>query len=168
MEDMKKEILTSSWIAANSVNSSKTKLVISGKLWKTHSPVMSPIKSIGSRAFQLSVGRHPQVSQTVKNVLRKKLITNAKETNADFEREIIFSKNYLEVIDTVSSSDKIKDIFLGEKYSNIFIPSSRYFHLGELNNKVLHFSSLNSESSTVSRKYFKSGKVSYKLSKNSG
>ncbi|MBW2977073.1 hypothetical protein KY347_06520 [Candidatus Woesearchaeota archaeon] len=149
--DKKNNYLTSSRIACNNIEKNGSFIGIKGNLWKIKNTPMSPIKNISSRIFVKTLGMSLKLSSSVKNVLRKKLITGAKKFDSRFTRQITISNSSIKIADLLVSKNKIKDVFLGEKHSNIYIPSSRYFQLQELNNKPLEFTDINKNSFKVER-----------------
>jgi len=149
--DEKSNILTSSWIADNTTEIGPDSIMVKGRLLKLRDEPMTTLKSISLRAFAKTFGNSQTLSSMMKNALRKRLIISSRKSSAHFTRQLWIGKKSIKVVDTLASKHKLKDVFLGEKYSNLFIPSSRYFQLQELNNKPLEFTGINKKSFKVER-----------------
>lgn len=157
------EILTSSWIASNKVGINKNSVVIEGKLSKIKNEPMTPVRSIGLRIFAKTLGSSQKLSALMKNSLRKRLITSYAGSGINFARHFIFDSSSIRIIDSLASKSSIKHVFIGEKYSSIFIPSSRYFQLQELSNRPLEFANINKRKFSVERVFTYKGKLNFKV-----
>ena len=91
------------------------------------------------------------MSSLMKSALRKKLIVSSAKSDVSFIRQFIIEEKSIRIIDSLFSGNKLKSVFLGEKYSNLFIPSSRYFQLQELGNIPLEFADIGKKSFKVER-----------------
>lgn len=149
--DQKNNYLTSSWISGSKVEKNNSSITIKGNLMKIKERPMTSFKSIGLRVFAKTVGNSQKISSLIKNHLRRMLITKPVKSDIEFTRTIAADGKSIKIIDLLSSKNKIKDVILGEKYSSIFIPSSRYFQLQELDNKPLEFRNLNKKIFKVER-----------------
>ncbi|RMF95799.1 MAG: hypothetical protein D6734_04895 [Candidatus Schekmanbacteria bacterium] len=111
---------------------SSGKIETSGKCRMLKSNTMSPEKNIALRIFQLTAGRSERVGLFMKEKLRDKLITSYNDSSISFNREISTEENFLIVRDEVSNPENIGILFLADKSSDIYVPSSRYFINGDL------------------------------------
>lgn len=131
------------------INSKKLKPLIEKKelsetencIWATGNfsnvpdTIMSPIKTIGMRLFQLGIGKNEAVSRLIKEKLRDKLIINEKkETSYTFRRGFAFEEDKIRVIDEIDGG--FTKAFVNTKTSYAYIPSSRYFESSELGNEL--------------------------------
>lgn len=97
--------------------------------------MMSPIKTIGIRLFQMGIGRNEAVGRLIKEKLRDNLIINEKkETNYTFRRGFAFEEDKIRIIDEVDG--RFNKAFVNTKTSHSYIPSSRYFESSELGNEL--------------------------------
>lgn len=149
--DDKNNQLTSSWIANNRIEMDKNSITIKGKLLKLNDVPMTTLRNIGLRSFAKTFGNSPKMSSLMKSALRKKLIVSSAKSNAGFARQFIIGEKSVKIIDSLFSGNRLKSVFLGEKHSNLFIPSSRYFQLQELGNKPLEFADIDKKSFKVER-----------------
>lgn len=94
--------------------------------------LMSPVKTIISRLFQLTLGRISKLNLIVKNVLRRLLITYKKKSKIEVIRIIRIEEERITVEDEVNSFKVIERITLGMENPYIYIPSSRYFQIQEI------------------------------------
>jgi hypothetical protein len=162
VKDKNNSYLTSSWIS-NSLVQKNNPTKIKGKLWKLKNTPMTSLKSTTLRVFSKTLGNSQKLSLAMKKILRKKLITVSEKSNISFSRQFTINNKIIKIVDSVDSKNRIKDIFLGEKYSNIFIPSSRYFQLQELNNKPLEFKNIRKNKFKVERSLTWDNKTSFKI-----
>ena len=160
--NQKDDKLTSSWIAHNKIGINQNSIVMQGKLWKIKNEPMTAFRSIGLRLFAKTFGSSQKLSSLMKNSLRKRLITSSAKSDINFTRQFIFEDKSVKIIDSLASKGKIKHVFVGEKYSSIFIPSSRYFQLQELNNKPLEFVNINKKNFSIERVFTYKNKLSFK------
>ena len=119
---------TSSFINENSIVKQEDNLiVIKGFLTDYKEKTMSTRNLLLLRIFLNTIGRSKKIKQFVKEKLRDLLISKNKPGPVRFERKFIIEDKKVIVEDKVESREKIKKVFLGQKYSNIFVPSSRIF-----------------------------------------
>jgi hypothetical protein len=161
--DLRNNNLTSSWIANNRIEKDKNSITIKGKMLKLKDIPMTTLKNISLKSFAKTFGNSPKLSSLMKGALRKKLITSSKKSNTNFEREFIIGENSIKIVDSLYSADKLHDISLGEKYSNLFIPSSRYFQSQELDNRPMEFVSVNKKDFKVERIFSSDNKLAFKV-----
>lgn len=155
----KNDYLTSSWIAANKIKQNRNFIKIEGNFWKVKDNMMTPFKNVGLKIIAGTIGKSQKMSHFLKSALRKKLILGAKKMSDIFIRELAFNDKSIKIVDKVLFKKNIKGVFIGEKYSSIFIPSSRYFQLQELNNMPLEFKEVNKNTFKVERYFLYNGKV---------
>jgi len=127
-------------------------------------PKMSIIKNIFLRIFQSLFGRFNFVNKITKKLLRDILISKQKSSGVKFFRVIRVFDDKLEIEDVIISSEKISKVFCGMENPYIFIPSSRYFEIGDLN-RYYHQFEVGSKRVTIRRVFNEKGKeeFSYKL-----
>jgi hypothetical protein len=153
----KNKIYTSSWL-----NSSEEKIIKDGgfkvsremKLISFYK--MSIIKGISLRVFQLLLGRFEFINKLVKKFLRGILITKQKSSGIRFFRTIKVVNEKIEMEDLILSSENINKVFCGVENSYIFIPSSRYFEIGDLN-KYFHEIEVGSKKVIIRRVFDEEG-----------
>lgn len=123
---------TSNWLSnVNQYKISERSIEIKGDLWKLPENVMTPIKNILLRAFQITIGREENINTFMKKKFRDKLITNANKSNIKFLRKIYITDEGICIEDTLENA-KIKKLITGLKVSYTYVPSSRYFQISEL------------------------------------
>lgn len=141
--------LTSSHLTnKNKVTLSRDNIIIKGPLWYVPKERLTPFKNLLLRSFQLSLAKSEKIGLWVKNSLRNKLITKAKPSNATFNREISIQKDKIIIKDKINNVKNIRKVFLGNKSSYVYTPSSRYFKLLDINNH-----SISSKGTVFTRNY---------------
>ena len=122
---------TSGWLIEYQHNGINNTMEISGNLVQVPDKVLSPIKNILLRLFQLTFGYSVIVSRYLKEILRNFLITKPKYSKIRYKRTIhlCFSTNKLvEVKNYVyAENDCISAISIGTRDTHIYVPSSRYY-----------------------------------------
>ncbi|HLD12929.1 MAG TPA: hypothetical protein VJB87_05050 [Candidatus Nanoarchaeia archaeon] len=106
------------------------RVIAEGRLCKITNQRLSPLKMVGSRLFQLTLGCYSLLSRVVKNVLRDVVIKSDKKSAIRFVRDVVIN-NGLTVTDVIVNVPPSK-ILLGMKASYNMVPSSKYFHPLEL------------------------------------
>jgi len=128
--------LTSNWFnAGNKMQLDGNKLQIKGRLTSLAESVISPLKTIVMRMFQLTIGKNRLVSKIVKRKLREKLITAAKQSSVKFARTILIGEKKIVLEDWISQMPK--QLAVGRKASYNYIPSARYFQKAELDSAAI-------------------------------
>ena len=82
------------------------------------------------------------------------------DNSVKFSRKITI-KDKIIIEDIIKTRKKIKKVIIGSKSSYIYIPSSRYFQLSELENNVKEFQ-MKKNKLVIIREFDKSGRVSIK------
>lgn len=128
--------LTSGWLAnKNKINISESGniLEVEGVFSKVTDNILTPSKNVLLRMFGLTLGRSEKMGLIVKGRLRNKLIAGASLSSIKFYRTISVNDETILIIDKISDVDKIDELIVGSKASYIYVPSSRYFQISELN-----------------------------------
>jgi len=106
-------------------------LEVSGNLSVLKNRTMNPKRNVMLRLFQMSLGKSGRIGTFMKNAFRNKMITNVYDSDFRFTRKITLG-NKINIYDEVKGNDTIKKVFVGTKSSYIYVPSSRYFQLNDL------------------------------------
>lgn len=125
---------------------------------------MSILKNILLRVFQITFGRMRWIGKLIKRFFRERLISKQKIGNVKVERIIRFVKDKIEIEDRIESSKTLEKVYIGIENPYIFIPSSRYFQIADLN-KYGHEIIANSKRIVIWRVFDEEGKekLTYKL-----
>jgi len=158
--------LVSGWLSdKNQACVSEASLEVKGNFAEPADDVLSPLKNVLLRLFGLTLGRIGRVGLLVKGRLRKKLITGASSAPVKFCRRVSVEAETIIVTDKISKTDELEQLLVGLKASYIYIPSSRYFQISELNSlpTVYRGSDLarhtDSGEIVLTRQYDKTGKL---------
>jgi len=158
---------TSSWLDSEaSVSFKENEIVIRSKLWSVKNNVLSPKKTIFMRLFTGTVGRNERIGLLIKDMLRKKMITKTKPSNILHKRTVTIFAKSIELEDILSNSKELKKIYLGLKTSQIYIPSSRYFQVSELDSAFNIYNNKGKNKILFSRKYDAKGNDLEKINRN--
>jgi len=111
-------------------------IILEGNLKHLSKSLFEPYKNIALRTFQTTIGKSESISFFVKNKLRNKLITKSKSSPIPFTRTILFNKNSIKVIDKTNIT-AFNKIITGEKFSYLYVPSSNYFQMSEIESSTL-------------------------------
>ncbi len=127
------EKFISAWLTnINNCEILKGGIRVEGMLWKLPENLMTPTKNILLRTFQMTFGRNEEIGLFIKEKFRDRLITDTSHTNFKFSRRISINDKKLTIEDMVENMG-IKKLILGSKASYVYVPSSRYFQISELN-----------------------------------
>lgn len=109
---------------------------ISGKFHVIPTKLPSPVKMILFRSILLSVGSNARIAYHLKNTIIRWLMTENKTVPIKFMRKIKYSEN-VEVQDVINIFGKasFKSLGIGDEFSVIHVPQSRYFQTQELSTK---------------------------------
>ncbi len=113
--------------SSNLVKDTTEEFTIEGRFIRIKPNLMTPTKQVGLRAFQLTAGKYAPISKIVKEKLRDKLITSAKTSKYSYKRTIIIEDEKIMVNDTIKPANDIKEVILGTKASEQFIPSAKFW-----------------------------------------
>ncbi len=130
---------------------------VEGTLLKIPFKYMTPTKTLMLNLFQTTLGRNKFLGFLVKKVLRGMLISYKKGGPVNFKRKVIIEKDRVIIEDEINSPFKIDKIIIGTENPYIFIPSSRYFQIQDLNN-YFHILKVNRNSVRIRREYDAEGK----------
>jgi hypothetical protein len=119
----------------NNVEVSKNVLNISGKLGRPFDNKMTETKFLALRAFQMTFGRIQAVSLGVKEFLRKVLITRSRSSQYGFEREIIFDRESVTIVDKIDNHDGIRKVSTCVRLDTIYGEVCRFFKEAELDSQ---------------------------------
>ena len=167
IQDLKNRNLTSSCIFNNTVVFSENGLKIKGNLKRASNNKTNPFKNIALRLFQVTFGRNEHISSKVKEILRKKIISNTKKSPIKFSRRVIIKDDNVEIIDKIQNNLKIKKLIVSSKSSFIYGESSNYFQLSDLSsNPIIYTNDIlkkfkGNKKLIVARKYNQFGKLIY-------
>lgn len=159
-------ILTSNWLSnQNKMNIYGKILETEGYLSEVTDNILTPSKNVLLRMFGLTLGRSEKIGLMVKERLRNKLIESIKHYSFKFFRRISVGDEIITIIDKMTDVDKIDELIIGLKTSYIYVPSSRYFQITELNysptiyNKSNLLRYENSKEILIARQYNKFGEL---------
>ncbi|HLC65524.1 MAG TPA: hypothetical protein VJI46_05380 [Candidatus Nanoarchaeia archaeon] len=124
--------------------------------------LMDTKKLIALRAFQLTLGKSGCINKAVKGILRGMLISKKGSGRFKLNREITLN-SHATIIDRIELHPKAKEIFLGQEFSELYVPSSQYFHIQELQNRGFKIKVNGRKDIKVIRQISKSGVVSVKV-----
>ncbi len=130
---------------------------VEGSLLKIPFKYMTPTKNLMLNLFQVTLGRNKFISFLVKKILRSMLISYKKGGPVNFKRKIIIKKDRVIIEDEINSPFKIDKVIIGRENPYIFIPSSRYFQIQDLNN-YFHIMKVNKNLVRIRREYDTEGK----------
>ncbi|MEM3126727.1 MAG: hypothetical protein QW331_01510 [Candidatus Woesearchaeota archaeon] len=118
-----------------SEKTSYTETTSEGKLVVIDQKPLSFISYSGIRILSKTLFKNRLLAQLLKEKLRSLLIMRKKLSKIGFKRTFTIQQDSIIITDQLYQLPKNSKIYLGEKYSFTFIPSSRYFILSELNQK---------------------------------
>jgi hypothetical protein len=157
--------LTSGWLTnQNKMIISGNNLEVEGTFSEVIDNLLTPQKNVLLRIFGLTLGRSEKIGLMVKEKLRNKLIAGANLSDIKFFRKISIDDKTI-ITDKISDVDKIDELIVGSKASYIYVPSSRYFQISELNSlpTIYQKSDLlgykNSKEIVITRHYNKMGEL---------
>lgn len=130
---------------------------IEGKLLKIPYNLMSPFRNIILKLFQITLGRNKFLGFFVKKILRSMLISYKRESFINLKRNIYIQKEKVIIKDEIKSPFNIDKIIIGIENPYIFIPSSRYFQIQDLNS-YYHEIEINRKIFKLMREYDAEGK----------
>jgi hypothetical protein len=122
------------------------------KLSKISFTKMTPFKNLIFKLFQITFGRNKFIGFWVKKILRDLLIPYKKRGKILAIRKIYVEEDKIVLEDEIFSKNKIDRIILGIENPYIFIPSSRYFQIQELNT-YMHLIDINKDHVKIRREY---------------
>ncbi len=151
---------TSNWFTnINQYKISEKGIEIKGNLWKLPENVMTPMKNILLRIFQITIGGEENINAFMKKKFRDKLITNANKTNVKFLRRINITEDGIQMEDVLKNTE-VKKLITGLKVSYTYTPSSRYFQIPELGSIPFVYScKAPNKEITIIRKYNLDGRL---------
>lgn len=150
--------LTSGFLVnANKVEMSQNSIKIIGRMSEIKDKTLTSTSTIALRIFQQLIGKNEIIGKFIKERLRDNLVTKNKQSTARFERRFSISNSKIEVIDIVSSKERIKKVITGTKFSHLYTPSSRYFQISELMSRPLVLKDLSSKKVKIIREYSAEG-----------
>lgn len=118
---------------ARDVEVDEEHVTLGGRFVQLSKPVMSPLKFMAFRAFNLTAGQVPTLAFWMKNLLVKTLIYRKKELELFFAREIAFEEDAVIVRDRITGdASKIAELRWEPVFTTIHMGSSRYYIPNEL------------------------------------
>ncbi len=130
--ELKGKKLQSSWFGNSKSEIQESLIIIRGNFVKYKNNKTNPLKYALLRVFQYTFGRSEKISLYVKEKLRDFLITKNKKQNHFFERKIRIADDEIEVEDKVNIKSPSYSLLIGDKIENIYVPSSNYFDVSDL------------------------------------
>ena len=122
---------TSDWLTDYQYNEINESIEVSGNLVKIPDKVLSPIKNILLRLFQLTFGYSVFISKYLKEMLRNFLITKPKYSKIRYKRTIHICNSTNKLIEVnnyvYTENDCISAVSIGTRDTHIYVPSSRYY-----------------------------------------
>jgi hypothetical protein len=125
-------LVTSQWLGTSFTrrkSGESMQYVVTGQLVKVPEQQMTPLKTVILRG-SLLVGQK-YVSDLVKQLLRKQLITQKSAVPVFFERRLTLNNN-VHITDILRGNGHFATLHLVANASLIYVPSSRYFRITEL------------------------------------
>ncbi len=107
---------------------------VEGNFYQINENIMTPFKNLLLNLFQMTLGRFPWLNQTVKDFLRKKLILTQKKSAFKLKRRVDVNSSGIAMTDEIIGPE-FSEIILGAKVSFIYVPSSRWFQIENLDNQ---------------------------------
>lgn len=135
---IRKKRFQSAWFGNSKFEIKNNRIKVSGNFVKYKSNKTSPFKYFLIRLFQYTFGRIEKIGLFVKNKLRDFLITKNKKERHWFERIIEFKNSKIVIIDTLKIGEIPYFIYYGGKIENIYVPSSNYFSISDLDTIFSH------------------------------
>lgn len=132
LRDEDGEVLTSNFVDdyALDVDVAAGRFGATGVLSKWKKQLSSPVKQIGFRGINLTVGRFPQSANLVRSTLQKVLITGKPRTDVRFERTFEFGDDTITITDTVdATADRrtFRELAVGPDATSIYVANSNVF-----------------------------------------
>ncbi|PWB56942.1 MAG: hypothetical protein C3F06_00165 [Candidatus Methanoperedenaceae archaeon] len=123
----KDNIYVTNWIdSCRALNAEDNCIKINGCFNQARFLKSTPLKHIGLRIASFLLG-HRLIP-----MLKGQLIKGNKKTEIQFNREVIFKENEIEIHDSIFSKKKIKELSFADRYSLRYVPSSKFFNQNEL------------------------------------
>ncbi|MEQ9495599.1 MAG: hypothetical protein RIT81_02045 [Deltaproteobacteria bacterium] len=108
-------------------------LTVRGRFVQLSKPIMSPLKFMAFRAFNMTAGQVPQLAFWMKNVLVKALIYKKKELDLFFVRKVTLDETSIVVRDVLSGdASNLAELRWEPQFTTIHMGSSRYYVPNEL------------------------------------
>lgn len=122
------KMVTSQWLGT-SFTRNDSEYIVTGNLVSVAEQYMTPLRITVLRA-SLSIGRN-HASDFAKKYLRRQLITKKSEIPVTFQRKITFKEGIC-IEDQLEGALTLTSLHLVDHASLIFVPSSRYYQIHEL------------------------------------
>lgn len=132
------KIVTSHWLDPDyQISIDQNQVSVSGNLHYLKNFTTRPLSMICSRLFQLTLGKSQTISKLTKSMLRKLLITSSSTAPISFKNQFTLTKTKInqKITLTIKDQSQFESLSLNQKFSHIYVPSSRFFHPEELNLK---------------------------------
>lgn len=143
-------------------------LEIEGNLIELKDNILTPSINVLLRLYGLTVGRSEKLGFVLKEKLRDMLIEKSRkyyvrERVKNFFRRVSLDNEIIEITDGIYNIDRINKLIIGSKISHIYVPSSGYFNIFELNYSPISFNKHDlitcGRKISITRKYDKLGKL---------
>ncbi|MBI4139806.1 hypothetical protein HY483_02480 [Candidatus Woesearchaeota archaeon] len=118
---------TSSYLQEPNILKNNSEINIEGKLILCKNSIMTTTKLIIFRIIISNIAKIPIFGRYLREKLRDVLITKNKISRIKYRREFKIEEDHIEIADSLISKIPLLEVRLGEKYSDIFVPSSRLF-----------------------------------------
>ncbi len=132
------KLLTTNWNNSSKYRKKENEIIVTGAFKDINTgKVLSPEKNILFRFFLLTGGRIQTATSWLKEVLRNKLITEAKDSQILYKRHFLLEDKKIIVTDEVQIKDEIKidGIYLPSYFSSFYSPTSAFFDKCSLKTK---------------------------------
>ena len=132
------KVISSQWIDADyQISSHDSSLSVEGNCHYVVSKVFTPFKMILFRLGMLTLGWHTKLAYKIKGWIRKILMLGSKPAPAKFRRNLTIDDENLILDDeiTLTGSQKIEVLKIGDEFTTRYVPQSRYFQSQELDVK---------------------------------
>ena len=116
------------------IDVTNNRVEIFGNFFEVSRPQMTPIRFLGFRLFNVTLGRLAFLGRWLKHYLVEILIYRKVAVNIQFTRVIEFEDEYVRVQDHLKGPDgkRVRHLQWGERFTTIHMGSSRYFVMNEL------------------------------------
>lgn len=122
--------------AGSSLGIEGGKIRVDATFFKVTSHRMDSKKLFAIRAFQNTLGRSATLARLVKSKLRDLLISKRSAGSGSLQREMVVGDE-VSITDTVTLVPGTSEVRLNSKFSELYVPSSQYFQVQELQNELI-------------------------------
>ena len=132
IQKTRKDFFSNSRISSRNRFLSSDGLSLKSEFFLLKSNVMNSFKLILLRGFQQVFGRVSFINKFTKKILRNLLISKKDSGKGYLVRKIFVTNSSLILQDSIRLVNGAKELIVGDKFSDLYVPSSRYFQIFEL------------------------------------